>query len=82
MNRQAGISKGCGFVFFAKKQQAQAAIDDLHDKHTMPVIFGSFFRANPQALAGGCALPHPSWKAAGNIAGVAALSVTIHCLAL
>ena len=48
MNRQAGISKGCGFVFFAEKQQAQAAIDALHDKQTMPVSFSSFHAIQKQ----------------------------------
>lgn len=38
MNRQLGTSKGCGFAFFKEKKDAEAAIEGLHDKRTLPVM--------------------------------------------
>ena len=37
MNRPANTSKGCGFISFSTRDQAQAAIDNLHDKKVMDV---------------------------------------------
>ena len=36
---QGGLSKGCGFVFFAAREGATAAIDALNEKVTMEVGF-------------------------------------------
>ena len=82
MNRQAGISKGCGFVFFAEKQQAQAAIDALHDKQKMPVNFSSFFHAIHKHWQEGVPCRLLSWRAKQTLTGLVVLPITNHCLAL
>ena len=49
---QGGLSKGCGFVFFAAREGATAAIDAMNEKVTMEV---TTFLAPPMntSLAGG-----------------------------
>lgn len=38
-NRAAGVSKGCGFVFFKERSAAESAINTLHEKVTMQASF-------------------------------------------
>ncbi len=48
-----GVSRGCAFIKFASRQQAQAAINKMHGSQVMPVGFLEMFvlcwgRAGPR----------------------------------
>ena len=42
LNRPANTSKGCGFVAYKTREEAEAGIENLHDKKTMTVSVSSF----------------------------------------
>ncbi len=58
-----GLSRGCAFIKFANRQQAQAAINKMHGSQVMPVsasflgIVAAVCRAGQRALSALCVGP-------------------------
>ena len=43
-NKMTGQSRGCGFIRYATREQAEAAMHNLHEKRTLPGVSCSVWR--------------------------------------
>lgn len=46
LNRNQGISKGCGYVSYKERSAAEAALANLNEKRTLPVSHLRFIAIN------------------------------------